>query len=298
MFNDPTFLYYFRKVFDILMIFAPNIGFIAQILKFRKMKSSQGFSKLMTFTILTSNVLRIFFWIGKRFALALLFQSLMSVVMQLFLLNECLKFSSPNVKTKKEITFEDMKILTKETNNLYRPISILDLENFWDWPHLVDYVYIIMLFSLTLGFVSNIIGLDNIFLVESFGIGSAAFEAIVGIPQIIQNFKNKHTENLSVLMILTWMTGDVFKTVYYIKTGSPFQMICCGLFQITTDTILILQIILFYKNTKKIIEYKRLSSKENNEAENTQKNVPTESAPPTNVSSDTESSNEEFTNVV
>jgi hypothetical protein len=298
MFDDPTFLYYFRKVFDLLMIFTPNIGFIAQIIKFRKMKSSQGFSKLMTFTILTSNILRIFFWIGKRFALALLFQSLMSIVMQMFLLNECLKFSTPNLKNKKEMTLEDMKVFTQQINNLHRPISILDVKNFWDWPHLVDYVYIIVLFSLTLGFISNIIGFDNLILVESFGIGSAGFEAIVGIPQIIQNFKNKHTENLSVMMIMTWMTGDVFKTVYFIKTRSPLQMICCGLFQITTDTILILQIICFYKNTRKIIEYKRLSSKENNDQENTSKKSPIETATSAGIASDTDSRNEEFTNVV
>ena len=300
MINEEALSFYFMRVFDVLMVFAPNIGFIAQIIKFRKMKSSQGFSKLLTFTIQTSNILRIFFWIGKRFALPLLFQSIMSVFMQMYLIHECLKYPNTNANTKKElgmVGIDDSKTFPHHLTNFHRPISILDLKNFWNWPHLVDYIYIIVLFSLTLGFLSNMIGFDNVILVESFGIGSACFEAIVGIPQIIQNFKNKNTETLSIFMIMTWFLGDVFKTIYYIKTGSPLQLICYGSFQISADLILIMQIICYYKNTKSVIEYKSVSGKDNNEIgssrKSSEKNVEKSTS-----SSDTDSSGEEFMNIV
>lgn len=276
-YDDPTFNYYFMKVFNVLMVISPNIGFTAQILKFRKSKSSEGFSKLLSLTILTSNILRIYFWIGKRFAIPLLLQSIISLFMQLTLISQCLKYSNirqsnVNLNSNKEsISETETKDSSQDdlnTNNIpkiYKPLTILDLKNFWNWPYLVDYIYVAALLSLFLGFLSNIIGLDNVILVESCGIGAAIFEAIVGIPQIVQNFKRKNTENLSMFMIFTWITGDVIKTIYYIKTGSPLQLICTGSFQMTTDTILIMQIICFYKNTQRVIKYRRINNKENTE---------------------------------
>jgi hypothetical protein len=293
MIDQETLQLYLKHTSDILMIFAPNIGFIAQIIKFRKMKTSQGFSKLLTFSIITSNILRIYFWIGKRFALALLFQSIMSAIMQLFLINECLKYSNNSItKNKKEIVIEDLKSM--RSINQHKPISIMELKTFWNWPHLVDYIYVIILFSLILGFISNIIGFDNMILVESFGIASAFFEAIVAIPQIFQNCKNKNTESLSVLMIITWILGDIFKTVYFYMTKSPLQMICCGFFQITADSILITQIICYYNNTKSKIEYKVVRNKENREFEVNSRI----SKELTSANSDTDSSGEEFSYIV
>jgi solute carrier family 66, member 2 len=314
-YEDPTFSYYFMRVFNVLMVIAPNIGFIAQIFKFRKSKSSEGFSKFLSLTILTSNVLRIYFWLGKRFAIPLLLQSIVSVFMQMTLMNQCLKYSNLNTHIKEnnsDIKNSKTEVEIKETtqddsnnnNNkisIRKPFLILDLKNFWNWPYLVDYIYIVVLLSLVLGILSNIIGLNNSILVESFGIGAACFEAIVGIPQIIQNYKRKSTENLSIFMIFTWASGDIIKTIYYVKTGSPLQLICTGSFQMTTDTILIFQIIYFYKNTKKIIEYRRLSNIENTEMANKrnmeikEKQMETVSSANTEVDSKI---NEDVTNIV
>lgn len=249
--------FYFSVVFDVFMVFSPNIGFVAQILKFRSVKSSEGFSKFLSFILLIANILRIFFWVGKRFALPLLFQSILMVVMQLILLRECLIFSN-------------FRTTNKQTPNPYidQPINIFDLKFFWNWPYLIDYIYFLVLFIVLIGFVSHFVGYDNYYYVELLGAASASVEAVIGLPQIYQNFKTKNTASLSLFMIYTWVIGDSIKTFYFVKTQSPFQLICCGIFQLTMDMVILLQIFLYSKgktsveteqtkNTKKkIIEKK------------------------------------------
>ena len=89
--------------------------------------------------------------------------------------------------------------------------------------------------------------------VESLGAISATIEAVVVVPQVIQNCKNKNTDSLSLLLIATWILGDTIKTIYFVKTNSPLQLIICGLFQITMDAIIVLQMYCYYKPVKENI---------------------------------------------
>jgi uncharacterized protein with PQ loop repeat len=252
MITQSDLIFYFMRTFDILMIFTPNLGFIAQIIKFRNLKSSQGFSKLLSFITLIANILRIYFWVGKRFSIYLLLQSVCSVVMQIVLINECLKWSEDPIKK------ENYKSNAFHFN-LKKPISLLDYRNFWDWPYLIDYIYFLTLFSIIIGLVSNIIGFEHVFYVESLGAISATVEAVVGVPQMIINCKTKNTDSLSYFMIASWLLGDFIKTIYFFKTNSPLQLILCGLFQITIDSIIVIQMLCYYKSTEHR-EYKEYKS--------------------------------------
>lgn len=268
--------FYFMRTFDIFMIFAPNLGFIAQIAKFRKLKSSEGFSKFLSFILLIANILRIFFWVGKRFSTPLLFQSIFSICMQMFILKECLRFAkytgnkgnsekNEKYKGKKDcpvsINHENMAIPVSNPY-LYRPINILDLKHFWNWPYLIDYAYFLILFSLAVGFLSHVIGYDNAFYVEILGIVSASVEAVICIPQIITNCRTRSTASLSTVMIYIWVIGDSVKTFYFLKTQAPLQLICCGAFQLTTDLIIFFQILYYGKGDKEASEYDRIDKKE------------------------------------
>lgn len=102
-----------RKFFDLLLIFGPNLAFISQISKFRLSKSNEGFSKKISLFILVANIFRIFFWYGKRFDYSLLFQSIVSILMQIFLLYECIKVSpkkfEENIKIKESDKEENLE---------------------------------------------------------------------------------------------------------------------------------------------------------------------------------------------
>jgi len=48
------------------------------------------------------------------------------------------------------------------------------------------------------------------------GLASLSLEATVGIPQFLQNQRNRSVEGLSMFMIGTWFFGDFSKTVYFV----------------------------------------------------------------------------------
>jgi uncharacterized protein with PQ loop repeat len=224
---------YAKMGIDLSMIFGPNIGFIAQIIKFREVRSSEGFSKLISLIFLVANILRIYFWIGKQFSLVLLFQSMVAIIMHIVLLRECLIFSD-----------KSMNKTSKETE-IYKPINILNYDSFWDWPLLIDYVYVLALFTVMVGVVSHVVGFNNLIYIESLGIASASVEACIGLPQVIANYKTKNTDTLSFFMLITWAMGDSFKTFYFLQTKAPLQMLICGLFQLSMDCVLLGQILLY-----------------------------------------------------
>jgi uncharacterized protein with PQ loop repeat len=228
---------HFAKVsIDVSMIFAPNIGFIAQIMKFRELKSSEGFSKLISLIVFLANILRIFFWIGKRFSLVLLFQSICAIVMQIILLRECLLLSAKG---------SGLNSNTKEVSFHYKPISLFNLRSFWDWPFLIDYIYVLVIFTFILAFTSHMIGFENAMYTEGLGVVAATVEACIGLPQIFSNCKNKNTDTLSFFMLFSWALGDAFKTFYFLKTKAPLQMLVCALIQFSFDVLLVGQLLYY-----------------------------------------------------
>jgi len=240
-----TFEEYFKLIIDMFMIFGPNIGYIAQILKFREVNSSEGFSKMISFILLMANILGIFFWIGKQFSVVLLYQSIVAIIMQLILLRECLLLSPQ---------FNEHY---KNNNDSYKkPINLLNIRSFWNWPFLIDYIYVLLVISFLIGFISFEIGLNNRTFTEWLGAASATVEAIIAIPQVFSNYKNKNCNSLSLFMLICWASGDSFKNLYYLKTLVPLQLLLCGLFQLATDAILIGQYLYYtYIIEKKEIKW-------------------------------------------
>jgi uncharacterized protein with PQ loop repeat len=164
------------------------------------------------------------------------------IFMQMVLLKECLKYS--NISKKKEIIHDkDHQI----NPYIYKPINLFDFKYFWNWPYLIDYAYFLILFSLSVGFISQLVGFENCIYVEVLGGASASVEAIIGIPQIIKNYSTKNTDSLSSFMIYTWVIGDSIKSFYFFKTSSPIQLLSCGIFQLSTDLIILFQIIYYHR---------------------------------------------------
>lgn len=51
-------------------------------------------------------------------------------------------------------------------------------------------------------------------------------------------------------MILSWLAGDVFKVVFYQLAGdTPAQFMYCGLFQVATDLLIVLQMRVLYTHS-------------------------------------------------
>lgn len=51
-------------------------------------------------------------------------------------------------------------------------------------------------------------------------------------------------------MVLMWTAGDLFKTTYFLMNGSPAQFWLCGLVQIFIDVAILLQVLLYSRDTR------------------------------------------------
>lgn len=70
---------------DLLVAVGPVYGYISQLMLIRKHKSLGSFSIYVTAILLISNILRVYFWLTVGFAVNLLAQSGMLIIVQVLL---------------------------------------------------------------------------------------------------------------------------------------------------------------------------------------------------------------------
>ena len=224
---------------DFLIIFLPSVGYFFQAIKFQKTKSSKGFSKSLCLLLLLANILRIYFWIGKPFEKSLLFQSIVVIISQIYLIHYYLKYQEKP---------RDINKIPQEKSILNHMISWKDIflpSKFWNWDYEIDYYKFIFLFFAFMSIICVIIGRNLMKFYDVIGTISVGIETFIEIPQIKENCVTKNVKNLSMAMVLMWFIGDLFKTVYNLVNKSPIQMIVGGLIQNCEDIILSTQVICY-----------------------------------------------------
>ena len=256
---EDKFYYYSRVLCDCLMIFSPSIGYLAQAIKFEQTKSSEGFSKYMCLILLFANLLRIFFWIGKQFTIILLYQSIVVILSQLYLIHSSLKYDK-SIKLPNDI--EKAKEKSIALNQYFKVTHLFKKEKFWKWENELEYYKFLIIFVLFFSVLCKFIGFQNNNFINLIGAISAFSESIIPLPQIRNNCITKNVTNISSIMIFMWLGGDIFKTIYYIYSSSPIQMIICGFFVIVLDIILSFQIIIYSESNKSLNEKKNEKDEE------------------------------------
>ena len=227
----------FKLSVDLLMIFVPSVGYFFQGIKFQKTKSSKGFSKTLCLLLLLANILRIFFWIGKKFSITLLYQSIVVIISQVYLIHYYLKYQD---NSKRNIVPEK-SILEHMTS--WR--DTLKFSKIWNWDYEIDYYKFILFLFFIFSIMCSLVGAQNIKFFDIIGTISVSIETFIEIPQIKENCITKNTKNLSGAMVIMWLLGDLFKSTYNIIYKSPFQMILGGLIQNCEDLILSSQVIIY-----------------------------------------------------
>jgi uncharacterized protein with PQ loop repeat len=245
---------------DIFMVTGPSIGYFLQSLKFKRTRSSKGFSKSICLIIYNSQILRVFFWIGKPFKITLLYQSILIICFQIYLIHLWVKFhdTEPN-KDPKNITDQNQI----QEFNIYEKKDIIEYlidwsdtispNKFWNWSNEIEYYKFMSLSVLILLVISGVVGIHNVFLTNIYGTISVISEASTLIPQIIVSCRTKNASNLSFSMVLLWFIGDSCKFVHNINYHTPIQMIISGGLQIFLDFFVLMQIYC-YKGRNKLKE--------------------------------------------
>ena len=241
-------------IIDILMVIGPSLGYFLQSLKFKKTKSSKGFSKSICLIIYTSQILRVFFWLGKPFKITLLYQSILIIFFQIYLIHLWVKYhktAEPN-KNQNQNQINEFNLYEKKDLIEY----ILDWSDtispnkIWNWSSKIEYYKFMSLFVFILLVISGVVGIHNVFLTNIYGTISVTSEASTLIPQIIVSCRTKNASNLSFSMVALWFIGDSCKLVYNINYKTPIQMIISGFLQIFLDFFCLMQIFCYRDKNK------------------------------------------------
>lgn len=232
---------------DFFMTFCPTLNYLFQIFKFNKTKSSKGFSKYLCLVTILSHTLKVFFWFSERFKYALLFQSILVIIMQLYLIYVCIKFKE------KEPNYDQIPNENNSSNNtnikrkIYNWKNIIDFKLIWKWNDIFEY-YIFYFIIVILLSVCHICLGNYDYYSFSLGFVSMILDMLGSFPQIIELYKTKNQRNISKIMVLMWFFGNLIKVYYNIHNKSPLPLIIGSYIQVFFNVVLISQIIYYYFN--------------------------------------------------
>uniref|UniRef100_A0A0A9Y8U0 Solute carrier family 66 member 2 n=1 Tax=Lygus hesperus TaxID=30085 RepID=A0A0A9Y8U0_LYGHE len=215
-----------------VMIFGGVAPFIPQYRDIKRKNDAEGFSLYVCLVLLIANTLRILFWFGKRYELPLLAQSMIMNVMMLLMIHLCVK-----VKNRSQIIRGPDRVFTD-----------FDWKYFWAWTDFQSYVDFILVVSLVMSLLTFLL-LDFVIYIEILGFLALFTEAMLAVPQLLRNFKQKSTDGMSILMVLMWTVGDIFKTTYFIIREAPAQFWLCGSLQVLIDITILGQVIIYRHHT-------------------------------------------------
>uniref|UniRef100_F1L6X5 Solute carrier family 66 member 2 n=1 Tax=Ascaris suum TaxID=6253 RepID=F1L6X5_ASCSU len=215
---------------SLFIIFGGGIPYIFQYLEILERKNAQGFSLLVCLSLCIANILRVLFWFGKRFDIALLAQSLVMLTCMILMLEVSVRMNR--------------KLLHRsQRSSLWRGDVI---KHFWAWSDLSSYLLALASFTLVCSLITALL-IEWTVYIEALGMVSLLVEASLGMPQLIRNHKRKSTTGMSVRMVLMWLLGDCGKTAYFVVRSSPAQFWICAILQITIDILILIQVYFYGK---------------------------------------------------
>ena len=256
--NFNLWIRIFEKIKDIVLDFfmalSPSANYLFQVRKFYKTKSSKGFSNFLCLTTLLSHTLKVYFWFGKKFKYTLLIQSILVVLVQLYLIYLCIKFKEDNKNSiKNSFNNNNKKIKIKKCirNTFLDWSKTLNIKFIWRWEYIIEYYKFYFLSVLLLVILSVTIGIKNKYYINIIGIISIILETLCCVPQIIEMYKTKNQKNISKLMVFLWLRGHIIKIYYNIINKSPIQLIIGSCIQAIFNFILMNQIFYYFFKNKK-----------------------------------------------
>ncbi|KAL6300039.1 hypothetical protein BKA93DRAFT_803682 [Sparassis latifolia] len=206
------------------MAVGPPLVYADQAYSIVQKQDATGFSRDVCAILLLANITRCFFWLGNRFELALLIQSVLMILAQLALLYICIRYRP--------------KASPENVGASSRPFS------FWQWPKYTQYLEFIVGFVLCQAILFLIFGRSDLF-ITILGFVALGLESTLPIPQLISNHKQRSLYGFRMSTLVGWFGGDSFKTVYFFVQKSPLQFKVCAIFQLSIDCAIVAQRIIF-----------------------------------------------------
>ncbi|KAG8928080.1 hypothetical protein FRC02_007385 [Tulasnella sp. 418] len=216
---------WFSTIASVGMAVGPPLVYGDQAYSIVKKKDSTGFSRDVCAILLIANITRCFFWLGNRFELALLIQSILMILAQLALLYICIRHrpsSSPEA--------------FGATST--RPWG------FWQWAKYPQYIEFLAALIIIQTILILIFGRMQWF-IDTLGFVALGLESTLPLPQLYSNYKQKSLYGFRMSTLVGWVGGDSFKTVYFFLQGSPLQFKVCAVFQLSIDFAIVVQRLIY-----------------------------------------------------
>ena len=257
---------------DIFMTFSPAGNYIFQAVKFHKTKSSIGFSNFLCLVTMLAHTTKIFFWFGERYVYTLLVQSILVIIVLLYIIYLCVKYKDKPKNNSSETLSpeakdnETNKISCKESTkiffcDLFSCKKTFNPQLIWRWDKSIEYYKFYFLILAILTGLLFAFGIENKLYAEVLGYMNLFFEMLCSLPQIVELCLTKNQRNISKLMVFFWFCGNIVKIYYNYYNEAPLQLILGGYIQVFFNIILIAQLIYYYRknkqeteNTKKVIK--------------------------------------------
>ncbi|KAK3988594.1 hypothetical protein QBC44DRAFT_343103 [Cladorrhinum sp. PSN332] len=222
---------YFTPAF---LVMSPILSYSDQALSMHRNKTSAGFSLDIPLIMLVASLLRIFYYPGAKYDLALLLQSIVAVCMQVILLKIALEHRPAPSSRGGDAAVPFAKVHETHTQ---RPF------NFWQWKSPRPYWQ--FLISLCVGLVICELLLAPVpwayqpysSLIGYIGLG---VEAMLPVPQILTNAQLRSCKGFRVSVLINWLAGDAMKLFWFFTSSStiPWAFKLCGIFQSCCDSFL------------------------------------------------------------
>ncbi|KAH9842167.1 putative membrane protein [Teratosphaeria destructans] len=219
------------RIAPIFIVTSPVTSYADQIWSINKTRSAAGFSLDIPLIMLVASILKVFYWLGARYDFPLLIQASVMCVVQVLLLHVALLHRPPFGA---QHSLNKPFVGAQESDQLVtRPY------NFWQWRSRKPYWHFLGYYTAVLATLQYLIG-RNASYIAIQGYVALGVEAILPIPQILQNHRSRSCKGFRLSVLVNWIIGDVFKMTYFFLSegGVPWAFKLCGLFQAGCDAYL------------------------------------------------------------
>ena len=111
--------------------------------------------------------------------------------------------------------------------------------NFWQWRSQRPFWHFLAYYTAALLALQLLVGTRETY-VQLQGYVALGVEAVLPIPQILENRRIRSCKGFRFSVLVNWLIGDLFKMSYFFLSdgGIPLAFKLCGLFQAACDCYL------------------------------------------------------------
>ena len=225
-------------VFNVLLIFAPAVGYIDQCVAIRSSRRHcEGYAATASLILLVCNSLRICYFIaGEHFAVALLLQSAWMVLVQCALIVVVINATVLLHHSRLPLGFSQVARRADVVASAGGYTSTRSARTF-----LSEFFVAFSVLACVAWLVSSYAPAFAVV----FGYSALLIEATLLLPQLRLNAERQSVAGVTWSLLVTWIAGDVVKMLYFVAAAQPTPFVVCGSLQLCLDAVLLSQIVRF-----------------------------------------------------